>query len=211
MSYVYGLGADTVQVGAASTDMILDHKRIPFLAKPSYLRLVKTVQAAKNYAAAGFHVAVSRGLAGGCQDLSTAFNGTGPASCKSPLYRSDLTSKWKTAAVAYASAYGLRNLPDMITAIKQANAASDAAFQAEGITPPKDPVTGNSEPPAVAPGPVGGKGGASFLDQAGLPVLAVAGLGAWYLWGGGKGGKKKGKRKARKGGARRTRRSRRRR
>lgn len=210
MSYVYGLGADTVQVGARNAS-ILDHSLIKFRAKPPYLRLVTSLPAANDYAAGGFHVAVSRGLAGGCSDLSTAFNGTGPSSCRIPLTRPDLTVKWKAAAQAYYDAYQRKNLADMLTGIRVANEIANAAFAAEGISPPRDPVTGAKEPPAIAPGPVGGGGGAGLfgsLGEAGLPVLAVAGLGAWYLFGG---GKKKGKRKARKGGKRKVRRSRRRR
>ncbi len=216
MSYVYGLGADSFTVDQASNP-VLNHALVPYRAKPGYLRLVNSLTRAKDYAAAGFHVAVTRGLAGGCQDLASAFNGTGPASCSNPLFRGDLSAKWKSVASAYADAFSIGNLADSITGIKRANSLADLAFAAEGITPPKDPVTGQSEPPAIGPGKPGSDTGGLFgsMGEAGLPILAVAGLGAWYLWGGAGKGKKKRKggkrRKARKGSRRKTRRSRRRR
>lgn len=212
MSYVYGLGADSFTV-QASTQGVLDHSLIPYRKKPSYLRLVNTLERAKDYAAAGFHVSVTRGLAGGCQDLASAFNGTGPSSCKSPLYRADLTSKWRGVASAYMDAFDKRTISDAIIAIKAANGLADLAFAAEGIQPPKDPVTGKSEPPAVGPGKPGSDtGGFLGLGEAGLPLVA-AGVGAWWFFMGPGKAKGKGKRKGRKarlGGKRRSRRARRR-
>lgn len=205
MSYVYGLGADSFVV-QASAKGALDHSLIPYRRKPSYLRLVNTLEKAKDYAAAGFHVSVTRGLAGGCQDLASAFNGTGPASCESPLNRGDLTAKWRGVASAYMDAFDRRNLADAITAIKAANGLADMAFKAEGIQPPKDPVTGKSEPPAIGPGKPGDSTG-GFFDSAGLPIAAAAAGAWWFFWGPGKGSKKGKKgRKSRKGGKRRSRR-----
>lgn len=133
----------------------LDHGLVPYLYPPRYLRLVKSQSHALNYAAAGFHVSVTRGLAGGARDLSVSVSGTGPSSVKEPLNRPDLASLWSQAANLYLEAYRqAQSAPFQLESVKSqllsANQAADQAYAQEEVEPPRDPVTQSPEPPMQA-------------------------------------------------------------
>jgi len=146
LSYHFiGLGDDTQQPS------VLSHTLVPFRRRARYLRLVRKKSHAADYAAGGFHVSVARGLAGGCRDSSANFasGGTKATTCLSPLDRADVRALWTAAAEAYMQAVGSTDKP--LEQIKQmlrvANALADRAYAAEGVEPPRDPVTGDPEPP----------------------------------------------------------------
>jgi len=135
-------------LGAAED--ILRHDLVPFRSRPVYLRLVTTLRRAKDYAAGGFHVAVSRGLPGGCRDSSMDFakSGTTAAVCASPMNDTTLRNLWADAAQGYRNVYfgPTSDLEAMRSALAAANASADLAFKAEGVEPPRDPVTLAVEP-----------------------------------------------------------------
>lgn len=134
---------------------MLDHSLLVYRKNPVYLRIVEqraSLTLAKDYAAAGYHVAVTRGLGGGCKDLAFSISGTDPkAACKLPLVaRSDsaaLVALWDKAATLYYNAYSIPDLRNAVQALRVANAAADQAYGAEGVEPPRDPVTKESEAP----------------------------------------------------------------
>lgn len=130
-------------VASGAEDSVLDQSLVPYRSAPVYLRLVNTTKRALDYAAAGFHVSVARGLAGGCKDAANAFNGTTMAACAEPLNREDLRSKWTASASAYLDAYR-KGAP--IASLRAANGVADVAYAAEGVDPPRDPETGTPEP-----------------------------------------------------------------
>lgn len=145
--YLMGLGA---------VESVLNHALVPYKSKAVYLRLVDTKAEVLNYAANGFHVCVTRGLAGGCKDGAVNVKGTGPSSCSQPLGRTDLKEAWGAAAEAYLGAYqaalgGVSHV-QIVPMLAQANAVADAAYAKEGVDPPRDPVTGAAEPPQAASG-----------------------------------------------------------
>lgn len=122
-------------------DSSLNHNIIPYKGSPYYLRLVNTEARARQYAAAGFHVSVARGLAGGCGDLAANIQGGKPgASCALPLHRDALMAQWAGVADAYRNAYNRLGTVDQIKfELVGANKLADAAYAAEGIDPPRDP------------------------------------------------------------------------
>ncbi len=134
----------------------LKHSLVPFRRRARYLRLVGTKSQALNYAAGGFHVSVTRGLAGGCADPSANFadGGTKTGACVAPLGRGDLRSKWSNAAQAYLQAFNSAQQGALVEQVKQllrtANGLASQAYAAEGVPPPRDPVTQETEP--VSPG-----------------------------------------------------------
>ncbi|UCC72064.1 MAG: hypothetical protein JSV86_17100 [Gemmatimonadota bacterium] len=158
----------------------LDHSLAPFRGTPRYLRLVSTNRHVLDYAAGGFHVSVARGLAGGCADPSAGFaaGGTRAGVCAEPLDRADLRTLWAKAAQAYLEIYNLaldghpvdRNKALLLAA----NDLADRAYAAEGIDPPRDPMTGTSEPPRDKKGPRPRWGIA-------LGILGIAGLGVYGI------------------------------
>lgn len=192
--YLTGLG----ETGMA----VLNQALVPYTPRASYLRLVDTKAEAVNYAANGFHVCVTRGLAGGCRDGAVNIKGTGPSSCSQPLGRADLKSAWSQAAEAYLGAYqavvGGANPSSIVPMLAQANAVADAAYAKEGVEPPRDPKTGASEPPQAAAG---------GFNMMGMGLAAgVIGL---MLFGGALFGKKKGGKKGKKARKSRAKRGRR--
>ena len=145
-THLSGLGQlPTTATGPGATpslyDSSLNHDIIPYKGSPYYLRLVNTEARARQYAAAGFHVSVARGLAGGCGDLAANIQGGKPgASCALPLHRDALMAQWAGVADAYRNAYNRLGTVDQIKfELVEANKLADAAYAAEGIDPPRDP------------------------------------------------------------------------
>lgn len=131
----------------APSDEVVVHSQVPFRKRPVYLRLVNTTARAKDYAAGGFHIAVDRMTSGGCGDAWEAHeSGTKVYLCQQPKNRDDLRTLWETAALAYLNAYSAADLQTAIITLKMANAHADAAFRAEGIEPPRDPVLQTTDP-----------------------------------------------------------------
>jgi hypothetical protein len=164
-----GLGADNPEV--------LNHALVPFRARPVFLRLVKKRSQALDYAAGGFHVSVTRGLAGGCRDSSAGFasSGTKAGSCSQPINSDEIRALWVRAAEAYKLVFDMGSDATVNVAVFKenlaaANALADVAYGAEGVEPPRDPQTGTSEP---ATDPVGSKPSLSPLFVVGLGVAAV--------------------------------------
>lgn len=179
---------------------------VPFRGAPVYLRNVKSLSRAKDYAAAAFHVCAIRGLAGGCADPASGTRGTkGTGSdyiCDAPLGRESAKTAWAQAGGAYLDVYnglaGGLGLTAAREALAAANMAADTAYAAEGVEPPRDPQTGIAE---TALDKLGDKG----PSTAGFPWWVLIPAGALLLF---KGSKGKGKRRR---GGRRTRVTRRRR
>lgn len=120
---------------------VLNQTLLPYRKSPVYLRLVDTESKAKDYAAGGFHISVTRGGSGGCKDAALDVGMTKAAICTAPLGRQDLTGLWNAAANAYLNAYNrLGDLSTIKTELLQANILADAAYAMEGVDPPRDPV-----------------------------------------------------------------------
>lgn len=171
----------------------LDHSLVPFRSRARYLRLVNKISHALDYAAGGFHVSVTRGLCGGAADpaLDFAKGGTVAGGCTMPLDRDDLRLAWAKAANAYLAAFikassGSAALEDIKATLRVANGLADQAYALEGVDPPRDPVTQETE----APSPGRGLGGYAY---AGIGFLGAALLTYAAIKYGGK--KKKGRRK----------------
>lgn len=153
------------------------HSQVPFRGSPVFLRLVTSMSRAADYAAGGFHVSVDRANGGGCKDdWKIHAGGTKAATCQLPLNREDVRGLWNTAAGKYLSAFNSSLNPETnLTVIKgfltDANSAADAAFAAEGIDPPRDPQTGESQ----------GAAGPKVSSRLGGFALATTGL-ASMLW-----------------------------
>ena len=131
----------------------LNHGDIPFRARPVYLRLVRTRTQARDYAAGGFHVSVTRGTAGGCQDPAENFDTDVAAAlgCNKPINSAEIRVLWATAGEAYKAAFfrganGNVSVDAIKDDLRAANRLADAAYAAEGVTPPRDPQTQESEP-----------------------------------------------------------------
>lgn len=169
----YGIGLG--QEPAPSIEMqALDHSLVPFRSRPRFLRLVKSLDHARDYAAGGFHVSVTRGLCGGAGDSAIGFaeSGTVPGACQIPLDRADLRLAWANTARAYFDAF-IASRDEPLDAVKDrlraANALADQAYALEGVEPPRDPQTGTPEPPSP-------KGGISDFALAGLGFVLAGGL-----------------------------------
>lgn len=177
--------------GAVDTSAfpVLNQSLVPYLGKPVYLRLTNSLAKAKNYAAAGFHVSVTRGLGGGCSDPASTVDGTDNtgSACISPMNRQDAVSTWADAAQAYSDAYYLANSGASLDAVKAqltaANAKADAGYHLEGVAPPADPVlvaqNAAAGLPAPSSEPVAGSKSSSVGLWVGLALgtVAAAGLG----------------------------------
>lgn len=156
--------------GAAFT-----HSQIAFRSAPVFLRLVTSMGRAGDYAAGGFHVSVDRANGGGCKDdWKIHAAGTKAATCKLPLNREDVRGLWNTAAGKYLTAFNNSLNPGtkldvMKGFLSDANSAADAAFAAEGIEPPRDPQTGESQGAAV--GKINSRLGGLALASAGLASM----------------------------------------
>jgi hypothetical protein len=166
LAYSYaGLGQE-----AARRD-VLDHSLVPFRSRARFLRLVKTIRHAKDYAAGGFHVSVTRGLCGGAADPASGFagGGTRAGACVAPLGRDDIRTAWRKSAQAYLNAFNQAQQGALVDQVKQllrtANLLADQAYGLEKVDPPRDPVTQEPETPSPKSG-VGGIGLA--LGLAGL-------------------------------------------
>lgn len=132
----------------------LNHALVPWRSAPVYLRLVNSQSRALNYAAGGFHVAVSRGVPGGCGD-SAASTPTGSAGgCLSPLGRRELGEEWSTVAQKYKAAYEAAKrgfTPAVLLQLREANGSADRVYGLENVPPPRDPITMTSEAPMANP------------------------------------------------------------
>jgi len=134
---------------------LLNHALVPWRSAPVYLRLVNSQARALNYAAGGFHVAVSRGTPGGCGD-SAGSTPTGSAgSCLAPLGRKELGEEWATVAEKYLRAYDAAkaawSMGTVLNMLREANGAADRVYGLENVPPPRDPVTMTSEAPMANP------------------------------------------------------------
>lgn len=151
------------------------HSQVPFRKAPVFLRLVTSMSRAADYAAGGFHVSLDRAQGGGCKDdWKIHAAGTKSATCQMPLNREDVRGLWNTAAGKYLTAFNSSLNPqtklDVIKGfLSDANSAADAAFAAEGIEPPRDPQTGESQGAAV--GKVSSKLGGLALASTGLASM----------------------------------------
>ena len=152
-------------LSGASLD-VLDQNRMPWLSTPTYLRRVNSDARAKNYAAGGFHVAVTRGLAGGCGDppvdLTASDNIKRP--CQRALNSDEAKQAWADAAEAYYGAYFAVNVEGKsykvaVPMLDAANKLADAAYAIESrlagvvIEPPRDPGATPGAEPEPDPGP----------------------------------------------------------
>jgi hypothetical protein len=156
----------------------LDHDLIPFRNSPIYLRLVGSLGRALDYAAGGFHVSVWRGLSGGCKDpwqihQSGTSDGVG---CRTPHNDNAIRDLWIEAAEKYKGAYEAAKVGKPLLLVKGylalANLAADKAYRAEGIEPPRDPVTQVTDP-------VGKPGNLGLLTFMGVATLGLLSLGIW--------------------------------
>jgi len=175
LSYSFaGLG----QEGAASIDP-LNHQLVPFRSRARYLRLVKTLSHALDYAAGGFHVSVTRGLCGGAADPAHDFaaGGTKAGACQAPLGRDDLRVKWREAAAAYRLAFNAAQQGQLVEQVKQllttANALANQAYAGENVEPPRDPVTGTPEAPSPKKGVSGTVIAAALVGLMGAVTYGV--------------------------------------
>jgi len=196
-SMLYGLDA------GFGADDGLNHAAVPFRARPRYLRLVRTRGNARDYAAGGFHVSVTRGTAGGCRDASDNFasSGTAKGECNSPINSASIRALWAEAAAGYKAVFelgadGSVNVTVLKEKLRAANALADAAYAAEGVEPPRDPETGESDPvgaidkgsPWAMLGAVAGFAGIGIIGlrkAQGEPIPTIAPmmtLGGFVLW-----------------------------
>jgi hypothetical protein len=170
-----------------------DDNAIPYLPKATYLRLTDTIPEVKNYAAGGFHVSTSRGVAGGCADSALGYGASGskPTKCAKALNRVDVGAAWLNAAMAYSAAYssvsGGGPVDYVKPQLKEANLLADAAYKLEGVAPPRDPGpsgggggvadgTGDTDP--MAPKPVNW----ALWGSVSLASAALLGGGAWLAF-----------------------------
>lgn len=170
---------------------VLDQALLPYLGETNWLRLVKTLPAAKAYAAGGFHVCVARGQCGGCQDPSEGFMqklnlliGPQAGYCDSPLFSPELMASWAAAASLYLEAYRTAEQSKSVSktkeALRRANAAALVAYDGEGVTPPRDPYAAPDElpeppvPPERPTPPPRSRGG--LVLAGGLGLVAAVGL-----------------------------------
>jgi hypothetical protein len=142
--------------------------------------LVNSPKRALDYAAGGFHVSVDRQNGGGCADSWEIHNGgTVAAACKQPQNRADLATLWGNAAGKYKAAFEATKagaaLPTVVNMLRDANSAADAAFAGEGIAPPRDPATSESQ------GASNARSGFWNLGT-GLGLAAVVGVVGWYAY-----------------------------
>lgn len=166
----------------------LFHAAVPFRARPVFLRLAKSRSQLMDYAAGGFHVSVTRGTAGGCKDPSSGFSqsGTIKGTCDTPINSPEIRAMWASAAALYKIAFengvaGEKDDPARDISkdqLRSANAAADAAYRAEGVTPPRDPQTGTSEAPVDPAGtlpapPKGMSTGAKVAIGIGVAMLGL--------------------------------------
>lgn len=132
----------------------LNHALTPFRKAPVYIRFVNTQSKALDYAAGGFHVAVTRGQSGGCGDAADSIPTGTAGKCKSPFGRQALGSEWAGVAAMYSNAYALiksRFGSGSLQLLRDANAAADRVYGLENVPPPRDPLTGESEAPMAKP------------------------------------------------------------
>ena len=135
----------------------LDHQLLVYGAKPSYLRLVNSLGKALDYARGGFHVAVTRGQAGGCLSPATATPAPRGGICPQPLYSKESGEAWADVARAYfdiaqSIMQNKATVSEAKSALERANALADEAYGTEKVAPPRDP--GPTAPkPVVNPGP----------------------------------------------------------
>jgi hypothetical protein len=154
------------------------HDQVPFRSMPRYLRLDDTLARATDYAAGGFHVSVDRGRVGGCfDDWKIHSGGTKRVACSAPRANPESTKMWSDAASKYLLAFEQAKGGSALSVVKgtlqQANQLADTAYSAEGLIPPRDPVTNTVEPPVT---------GMSLRDKIGIVGLS-AGLFALTAWG----------------------------
>lgn len=151
------------------------HSEVPYRSKPVYLRLTNSIAKAMDYAAAGYHVSVSRGVGGGCGGSSDSVDGTDESAvCDLPLGRDDLSALWAQAAAGYKSAFDLASnggsLADVKTQLGAANNDANVAYHSEGVDPPSDPVQVAANAAAGLPPPAP-EGAAAASMSSGHPLL----------------------------------------
>ena len=123
---------------------------IDVYARPVYLRVAvksrNAVSLLRDYAAAGFHVSVARGWAGGCKDAVINFCGAGTqrnCTCQNGLGDPELRKLWEEAAREYQAAFrallAKQSPAQVLSILMKANDLADWAYQAEGLDPPTDP------------------------------------------------------------------------
>lgn len=161
---------------------VFDHDLIPYRGAPRYMRQVTSDKQARDYAAAAYHVSVTRGEGGGCGS-SAASTGYAPNTvCAQPLGRADLSALWEQAVIAYRNAYNrLGTVADLRNELLAANRLADAAYKSEGIAPPKDPALQQPIPVAGIPMPIpsepfvvrSGIGGKLGVAAAGMGVIGA--------------------------------------
>lgn len=119
---------------------VFDQSLIPYRRPPRYMRFVNSDAMARDYAAAAYHVAVSRGEGGGCASPAEAVGYAPNTVCPAPLGRADLSALWEAAVVAYRNAYNrLGTVAEIRNELLAANKLADAAYTSEHVTPPSDP------------------------------------------------------------------------
>jgi hypothetical protein len=181
MLYARGMGEEVSSV--------FDHALVPerATARSVYLRLVDTLQEAKNYAINAFHTSVIRGSAGGCKDPVWAEGAAQPfanggidtsAVCQWPINRQDIRDAWAAKARAYLNAVesiragqNWRTVKDVLIA---ANAIQPSPYMLENVDPPYDP--GPPEAPVPIPEPVAAGPKRSRWKIAAMAVFIGLGL-----------------------------------
>ena len=175
---------------------IFDHALVPerATARSVYLRLVDTLQEAKNYAINAFHTSVIRGTAGGCKDPIWAPGAAQPFAnggldihtiCQFPLGRQDIRDAWANKAQAYLKAIEAfragQNWQTVRALLIDANALQPSPYALEQVDPPRDPGPPEapmSLPEATYAAPKRGRGaliaGAVFLALGLVTVIGVA-------------------------------------
>jgi len=117
-----------------------DQSLIPYRSNPRYMKDVNTEARARDYAAAAYHVSITRGEGGGCGSPAAATDWRPGALCPAPLNRPDLKTAWEQAVIAYRNAYNrLGTVADIRNELMQANKIADAAYSGEGVPAPRDP------------------------------------------------------------------------
>lgn len=124
--------------------VLLVHDTIPFRAKPVFRWAIKNKTQASNYAAAGFHVSVDRGTAGGCRGqvwgpgVANPITGLKAVTCRDPLGLDNVRRLWETAAGDYVDAYNSAQASSStVDALKEQlrvadTISADTAYAAEG-------------------------------------------------------------------------------
>jgi hypothetical protein len=123
---------------------ILDHQRLEYGQKPTYLRLVNSLSRALDYARGGFHVAVVRGQAGGCSSPAGSTPAPRGGTCAAPMNSPAASEAWANAAKAYFDVAQAVQAPGArVESIKSqlavANVIADQAYGIERVPPPRDP------------------------------------------------------------------------